>query len=64
MWPKTLGATEMSNASGSELIKIPVSFAFRYWDRIDPTAQGAAEKGSPDAQASAAAAREFGAFTN
>ena len=38
VWPKTLGATEMSNGAGSELIKIPVSFAFRYWDRLDPNA--------------------------
>ena len=36
-WPKTLGATEMTQAAGSDLIKIPVSFAFRYWDRIDIT---------------------------
>jgi hypothetical protein len=35
VWPKTLGATELAHNSGSELIKIPVSFAFRYWDRID-----------------------------
>ena len=34
-WPKTIGPTELSMTTTNELIKIPVSFAFRYWDRID-----------------------------
>ncbi len=35
VWPKTIGPSELSMASGNELIKIPVNFAFRYWDRIN-----------------------------
>ena len=34
-FPKTIGATELNHASNNEIIKIPVSFSFRYWDTLD-----------------------------
>ena len=37
-WPKTIGASELTNAGQAEVLKIPAQFAYRYWDRIDVTA--------------------------
>ena len=32
---KTIGATSLGQASNNELIKVPVTFSFRYWDTLD-----------------------------
>ena len=40
-FPKTIGATELSHASNNEIIKIPVSFSFRYWETLDVNRQPA-----------------------
>ena len=34
-FPKTIGPTELSHASNNEIIKIAVSFSFRYWETLD-----------------------------
>ena len=34
-FPKTIGATSLGQASNNELIKVPVTFSFRYWDTLD-----------------------------
>jgi len=33
-FPKTIGPTEMNHAANGEIVKIPVSFAYRYWTRL------------------------------
>jgi len=40
-FPKTITATELSQASNNEIIKTSVSFSFRYWEslRVDEQAQ-------------------------
>ena len=38
-FPKTIGPTELSQASNNEIIKIPVSFSFRYWETLDVNRQ-------------------------
>ena len=48
VWRKTIGASELSMASGNELIKIPVNFAFRYWDRIDVPFNKQAQDADPE----------------
>ena len=48
VWPKTIGPSELSMASGNELIKIPVNFAFRYWDRIDVPFNKQAQDADPE----------------
>ena len=40
-FPKTIGPTELSHASNNEIIKIPVSFSFRYWETLDVNRQPA-----------------------
>ena len=34
-FPKTIGATELSQAANNELIKLAVTFSFRYWTTLD-----------------------------
>jgi hypothetical protein len=34
-FPKTIGATELSKAANNELIKLAVTFSFRYWTTLD-----------------------------
>ena len=34
-FPKSIGATSLSHDANNALIKVPVSFAFRYWDTLD-----------------------------
>ena len=34
-FPKTIGPTELSNASSNEIIRIPVEFSFRWWETLD-----------------------------
>tara|TARA_Y100000310_G_scaffold21663_1_gene20925 strand:- start:288 stop:1013 length:726 start_codon:yes stop_codon:yes gene_type:complete len=38
-WPKTIGAVALNQAPSSEIIKIPVSFSFRWWETLDITRQ-------------------------
>jgi hypothetical protein len=38
-FPKTIGATELSQSANNELIKIPVTFSFRYWESLDANRQ-------------------------
>ena len=40
-FPKTIGPTELSHASNNEIIKIHVSFSFRYWETLDVNRQPA-----------------------
>ena len=35
VFPKTIGATELSYGSIDEIILLPVSFTFRYWTSLD-----------------------------
>ena len=43
-FPKTIGGTDLSQSANNEIIKIPVSFSFRYWEslRLDEQAQSIA----------------------
>jgi len=34
-FPKTIGATELSQGANNELIKLAVTFSFRYWTTLD-----------------------------
>jgi hypothetical protein len=34
-FPKTIGPTDLSQAASNEIIKISVSFSFRYWSTLD-----------------------------
>ena len=34
-WPKTIGAVGLNQAPSSEIIKIPVTFSFRWWETLD-----------------------------
>ena len=34
-FPKTVGAVDLSQAPSSEIIKIPVTFSFRWWETLD-----------------------------
>ena len=34
-FPKTIGGTDLSQATNNEIIKTTVSFAFRYWETLD-----------------------------
>jgi|LWDU01.1.fsa_nt_gi hypothetical protein len=34
-FPKTIGATDLSQSANNELIKLPVTFSFRYWTTLD-----------------------------
>lgn len=34
-FPKTIGATELSQSANNELIKLAVTFSFRYWTTLD-----------------------------
>ena len=34
VYPKTIGPTELSQAPNGEIVKIPVSFAYRYWTNL------------------------------
>ena len=34
-FPKTIGGTDLSQASNNEVIKTSVSFSFRYWESLD-----------------------------
>ena len=38
-WPKTIGAVALNQAPSSEIIKIPVTFSFRWWETLDITRQ-------------------------
>jgi hypothetical protein len=38
-FPKTIGPTNLSQAANNEIIKIPVGFAFRYWESLDANRQ-------------------------
>ena len=38
-YPKTIGAVPLNQAPATEIIKIPVSFAFRWWETLDVTRQ-------------------------
>ena len=43
-WPKTIGAVALNQAPSSEIIKIPVTFSFRWWETLDTTRQASALK--------------------
>ena len=43
-WPKTIGAVALNQAPSSEIIKIPVTFSFRWWETLDITRQASALK--------------------
>ena len=34
MYPKTIGPTDLNHAPNGEIVKIPVTFAYRYWTNI------------------------------
>ena len=38
-WPKTIGAIALNQAPSSEIIKIPVTFSFRWWETLDTNRQ-------------------------
>ena len=38
-FPKTIGAVALNQAPSSEIIKIPVTFSFRWWETLDITRQ-------------------------
>ena len=38
-YPKTIGAVGLNQAPSSEIIKIPVTFSFRWWETLDITSQ-------------------------
>ena len=38
-YPKTIGAVGLNQAPSSEIIKIPVTFSFRWWETLDITRQ-------------------------
>ena len=38
-FPKTISGTDLSQATGNEIIKISVSFSFRYWETLDVNRQ-------------------------
>ena len=38
-FPKTIGATELSQSANNELIKLAVTFSFRYWTTLDVNRQ-------------------------
>jgi len=38
-FPKTIGATELSQSANNELIKLAVTFSFRYWTTLDTERQ-------------------------
>ena len=38
-FPKTIGATELSQVANNELIKLAVTFSFRYWTTLDANRQ-------------------------
>ena len=38
-YPKTIGAIPLNQAPATEIIKIPVSFSFRWWDTLDVNRQ-------------------------
>ena len=38
-YPKTIGAVPLNQAPATEIIKIPVSFAFRWWETLDTNRQ-------------------------
>ena len=38
-YPKTIGPVALNQAPATEIIKIPVSFAFRWWETLDVTRQ-------------------------
>ena len=38
-YPKTIGAVGLNQAPSSEIIKIPVTFSFRWWETMDITRQ-------------------------
>ncbi len=38
-FPKTIGAVGLNQAPSSEIIKIPVTFSFRWWETLDITRQ-------------------------
>lgn len=42
-FPKTIGPTEMNHAANGEIVKIPVSFAYRYWERLGYDLQESAD---------------------
>ena len=35
VFPKTIGATDLSQSANNELIKLAVTFSFRYWTTLD-----------------------------
>jgi hypothetical protein len=38
-FPKTIGPTDLSQSTNNEIIKISVSFSFRYWESLDANRQ-------------------------
>ena len=38
-YPKTIGPVALNQAPATEIIKIPVSFSFRWWETLDVTRQ-------------------------
>ena len=38
-FPKTIGGTDLSQVTNNEIIKISVSFSFRYWESLDANRQ-------------------------
>jgi len=46
-FPKTIGPTEMNHAANGEIVKIPVSFAYRYWTRLGHKATAVAAAPAP-----------------
>ena len=40
-FPKSIGATALDQASNNQIIKIPVTFSFRYWETLDINRQPA-----------------------
>ena len=37
VWPKTIAGIALNQAPSSEIIKIPVTFSFRWWETLDVT---------------------------
>jgi len=38
-FPKTIGGTDLGQASNNEIVKTPVTFSFRYWESLDANRQ-------------------------
>ena len=38
-FPKTIGPTELNQGTNNELIKLPITFSFRYWTTLDKDRQ-------------------------